>query len=84
MRQESALSAQEKTLRELREEVAAYKEQEELASRENKSFAGELADLKLQLERTVYQSKEDAITIDALKEQHADLLAELDDSRVGF
>lgn len=43
---------------------------------------GELSDLRLQLERLVYESKEAAITTDAMREQNVDLAGELEELRV--
>ena len=45
-------------------------------------MTGELSELKLQLERLVYESKEAAITTDAMREQNTDLAAELEELRV--
>lgn len=45
---------------------------------------GELGDLRLQLERLVYESKEAAITADAMKEQNGDLVGELEEMKVRF
>ena len=45
-------------------------------------MTSELSELKLQLERLVYESKEAAITTDAMREQNTDLAAELDELRV--
>ncbi|GAA6008802.1 hypothetical protein JCM10207_001729 [Rhodosporidiobolus poonsookiae] len=78
---ESQLSTQEKVIRDLREELASIKEQETVALSENKSMTGEVADLRLQLERLVYESKEAAITSDSLKEQNAELERELEELR---
>ncbi|GAA6032440.1 hypothetical protein JCM8097_008176 [Rhodosporidiobolus ruineniae] len=78
---ESQLSAQEKIIRDLREELTSLKEQETVALSENKSMTGEVADLRLQLERLVYESKEAAITSDSLKEQNAELERELEELR---
>ncbi|BGP48766.1 hypothetical protein JCM10450v2_004642 [Rhodotorula kratochvilovae] len=78
---ESQLSSQDKLLADLREELAALKESEAAASSENKAVNGELADLRLQLERIRYDSKEAAITTDALKEQNAELERELEELR---
>jgi kinesin family protein 5 len=47
-------------------------------------MAGELSDLRLQLERIVYESKETAITTDAMREQNVDLASELEELRVRF
>ncbi|KAK4057209.1 hypothetical protein OIO90_001704 [Microbotryomycetes sp. JL221] len=76
---ESQSLAQEKLVRELKEELSASREAESTASTENKSMQGELSDLKLQLERLVYESKEAAITTDALREQNSDLTQELEE-----
>ena len=76
------MTDQEKVIKELRDEVAALKESETSASAENKSMTGQLSDLRLQLERLVYESKEAAITSDAMKEQNADLAGELEELRV--
>lgn len=45
-------------------------------------MGGELADMRLQLERLRYDSKEAAITSDSLKEQNAELERELEELRV--
>ncbi|KDE06743.1 kinesin heavy chain [Microbotryum lychnidis-dioicae p1A1 Lamole] len=76
---ESQLSSQEKLIGELRDELSTLKEQETLAANENKSMASELSDLRLQVERLVYESKEGAITTDSLKDQNAELSAELEE-----
>lgn len=53
-----------------------------MASSENKAMNGELADLRLQLERIRYDSKEAQITTDSLKEQNGELERELEELRV--
>ncbi|GAA5981651.1 hypothetical protein JCM11641_003933 [Rhodosporidiobolus odoratus] len=78
---ESQLSSQEKIIRDLREELTSLKEQETVALSENKSMTGEVADMRLQLEKLVYESKEAAITSDSLKEQNSELEKELEDLR---
>jgi kinesin family protein 5 len=47
-------------------------------------MTGEVADLRLQLERLVYESKEAAIATDSLKEQNGELERELEELRVRF
>lgn len=76
------MAAQDKVIRELREELGSLKEQETSSSTENKTMTGELSELRLQLERLVYESKEAAITTDAMREQNTDLAAELEELRV--
>lgn len=45
-------------------------------------MSGELADMRLELERLRYDGKEQAITTDSLKEQNAELERELEELRV--
>jgi kinesin family protein 5 len=45
-------------------------------------MSGAVGDMKLQLERVVYESKEASITTDALREQNADLVGELEELKV--
>ncbi|KPV77850.1 uncharacterized protein RHOBADRAFT_51653 [Rhodotorula graminis WP1] len=78
---ESQLSSQDKLIRDLREELSSLKESESTASSENKAMNGELADLRLQLERIRYDSKEAQITTDSLKEQNGELERELEELR---
>lgn len=73
---------QEKELREVREEFTAYKEQDEAISRDNKTMTGEIGELRLQLERLLYETKEAAITSDAMREQNGELSAELNEFKV--
>lgn len=78
---ESALNAAESSLREAREELGFYKEQDANLSKENKSMASEINEIKLQLERVTYEHKEANITMDILKEQNQDLSSELEELR---
>jgi len=47
-------------------------------------MTGEVSEMKLQLEKLVYESKEAAITSDAMKEQNGELERELEELRVSF
>lgn len=76
---ESALAAQEKALKEIREELVFYKEQENAMTTDNKSMASELNDLRLQLEKVTYENKEGNITMDSLREANQELSAELEE-----
>ncbi|KAJ3489070.1 hypothetical protein NLI96_g2382 [Meripilus lineatus] len=76
---ESALSAAEKLVKELKEELTFLKEQEASLSKENKSMSGQLNELRLQVERLDYDNKESMITIDILKEQNQDAKSEIDE-----
>lgn len=66
----------------MKEELISLREQESIASKENKEMTGELREMRSQLERLVYESKEAAITQDAMREQNGDLAGELEDLRV--
>ncbi|KAF8212189.1 kinesin heavy chain [Mycena galopus ATCC 62051] len=78
---ESALATADRLVKELREELAFLKEQEAGVNNENKFMSTQLNELRLQVERLNYDNKEGVITIDILKEQNADALAELEDVR---
>ncbi|KAJ6502503.1 kinesin heavy chain [Mycena sanguinolenta] len=78
---EMALVTAEKLVKELREELTFLKEQEAGVNKENKAMSTQLNELRLQVERLNYDNKEGVITIDILKEQNADALAELEDVR---
>lgn len=82
--QESELEAKENLVRELRDELGLLKESESAASNENKGMSTQVGEMKLQLERLVYESKEAAITTDGLREQNADLANELEELRVSL
>jgi kinesin family protein 5 len=79
--QETALRTQQKLVAEIKEELAFLKEQEASTSRENKAMSSQLNELRLQLERLGYDSKESAIAMDILKEQNTDLANDLEELR---
>lgn len=56
-----------------------YKEQEQLVTKENQQMTSELSELRLQLQKISYESKENAITVDSLKEANQELMAELEE-----
>jgi kinesin family protein 5 len=76
---ESNLNAAEKLVKELKDELAFLKEQEKASSEENKSLSSQLNELRLQVERLTYDSKESGIAVDILKEQNADQKNELEE-----
>lgn len=78
---ESALKTAEAALREAQDELNFYKEQEGSLSKDNKTMAGEINEIRLQLEKVTYEHKEAAITMDILKEQNQDLTSELEEVR---
>lgn len=81
---ETALKAAEASLKELREELAFFKQQESTLSNDNKTMTAELNEIKLQLERVTYEHKEAGITMDIIKEQNTDLSNELEELRKTF
>ncbi|CAO3594903.1 unnamed protein product [Absidia cylindrospora] len=76
---ETELANREKLLDSLKEEMIYYKDQEQLVTKENQQMTTELTDLRLQLQKISYESKENAITVDSLKESNQDLMAELEE-----
>jgi len=81
VQQETALRNQQKLVADIKEELAFLKEQEASTSRENKAMSSQLNELRLQLERLGYDSKESAIAMDILKEQNTDLTNDLEELR---
>ncbi|KAI8379311.1 kinesin heavy chain [Radiomyces spectabilis] len=76
---ETELANREKLLESLKEEMSYYKDQEQIATKENQQMTTELSELRLQLQKISYESKENAITVDSLKEANQDLMAELEE-----
>ncbi len=76
---ESQVIAAEKGLKEAREEMQYLKEHTTRAGKENEKLNSEVNELKMQLERVCFESKEALITMDGLKEANSELTADLDD-----
>lgn len=76
---ESQIAAVEKSLRETKEELAYLKEHDGKNNKENERLTSEVNELKMQLERLSFESKEAQITMDSLKEANGELTAELDE-----
>ncbi|KAG0138003.1 P-loop containing nucleoside triphosphate hydrolase protein [Tuber indicum] len=76
---ESALAASEKTLADLKEELAFLKEHDTKTGKDNEKLSSEVNELKLQLEKVSFESKEAQITMDGLKEANSELTSELDE-----
>ncbi|CAO3625301.1 unnamed protein product [Cunninghamella echinulata] len=76
---ETELANREKLLESLKEEMSYYKDQEQLVTKENQQMTTELTELRLQLQKISYESKENAITVDSLKESNQELMAELEE-----
>ncbi|CAO3609666.1 unnamed protein product [Cunninghamella blakesleeana] len=76
---ETELANREKLLESLKEEMTYYKDQEQSVTKENQQMTTELTELRLQLQKISYESKENAITVDSLKESNQELMAELEE-----
>ena len=76
---ESQLSANERNLKEAREELQYIKENHQRTGRTNEKLGTEINELKMQLERVAFESKEASITMDGLKEANSELTTELDE-----
>lgn len=76
---ESQIAAAEKSLREAKEELQYLKEHDNKTGRENERLTSEVNEFKMQLERLSFESKEDKITMDGLKEANTELTQELDE-----
>lgn len=76
---ESHISATEKALREAREEIQFLKENNVRTGRDNEHMSSQVSELRMQLERVAFESKEAVITMDGLKEANSELTVELDE-----
>jgi kinesin family protein 5 len=76
---EIELEKREKLIEGLKEEMGYYKEQEASVTKENQQMTSELSELRLQLQKISYESKENAINVDSLKEANQELISELDE-----
>ena len=76
---ETQVAAAEKILTETRDELKLLKDTSTRSGRENEKLGGEVNELKMQLERIAFESKEANITMDGLKEANSELTNELDE-----
>lgn len=76
---ESQLSTAERNLKEAKEELQFLKENSSRTGKINEKLGSEVNELKMQLERVAFESKEAAITMDGLKEANSELTVELDE-----
>ncbi|EPS38476.1 hypothetical protein H072_7777 [Dactylellina haptotyla CBS 200.50] len=76
---ESQAAAAEKMLAALKEELAIYREKDKVQNKENEKLTVEVSDLRMNLEKVSFESKEALITMDGLKEANLELTAELDE-----
>ncbi|OCK82299.1 kinesin-domain-containing protein [Lepidopterella palustris CBS 459.81] len=76
---ETQLSKAEEQLKSAKEELQYYKERENKTNKDNERLTGEINELKMQVEKINFETKEALITIDGLKEANSELTAELDE-----
>ncbi|OKL63422.1 Kinesin heavy chain [Talaromyces atroroseus] len=76
---ESYISNVERSLQEAKEELKSFKEASSRTGKDNEKLNTEMNELRMQLEKVSYESKEAGITMDSLKEANAELTAELDE-----
>lgn len=69
----------EKGLAEAKEELKYLKETASRTGKDNEKLNAEVNELRMQLEKVSYESKEASITMDSLKEANSELTAELDE-----
>ncbi|KAL2837775.1 kinesin-domain-containing protein [Aspergillus pseudoustus] len=76
---ESQIANVERGLREAREELRSLKENSARSGKDNDKLNTEVNELRMQLEKVSYESKEAAITMDSLREANSELTTELDE-----
>lgn len=78
---ESAIVAAEKSLQDAKTELKELRETHSRSNKDNERLSTEIESLKMQIERVTFETKEDSITMDSLKEANTDLSNELDELR---
>ncbi|KAI9737449.1 MAG: Kinesin heavy chain [Cirrosporium novae-zelandiae] len=76
---ESQLASVEKNFKDAKEELQYLKEGNSRTGKENEKLNTEVNELKMQLEKVSFESKEALITMDGLKEANTELTVELDE-----
>lgn len=76
---ETQVANAEKGLVEAKEELKYLKETASRTGKDNEKLNTEVNELRMQLEKVSYESKEASITMDSLKEANSELTAELDE-----
>ncbi|OQD72574.1 hypothetical protein PENDEC_c020G04656 [Penicillium decumbens] len=76
---ETYIANVERSLREAREELKSMKENAGRSGKDNERLETEVNELRMQLEKVSYESKEAAITMDGLREANSELTGELDE-----
>ncbi|KAJ5379685.1 Kinesin heavy chain [Penicillium cataractarum] len=76
---ETHIANVERSLRDVREELKSLKENAGSSVKDNERLGSEVNELRMQLEKVSYESKEAGITMDGLREANAELTGELDE-----
>ncbi|QKX64522.1 uncharacterized protein TRUGW13939_11697 [Talaromyces rugulosus] len=76
---ETYISNIERSLHEAKEELKGMKETSSRTGKDNEKLNSEINELRMQLEKVSFESKEAGITMDSLKEANSELTAELDE-----
>ncbi|KAF2458606.1 kinesin [Lineolata rhizophorae] len=76
---ETQMANAEKNLKDAKEELAELRERDTRSSKDNEKLNSEINELKMQVEKINFETKEAQITMDGLKEANSELTAELDD-----
>jgi kinesin family protein 5 len=76
---ESQLAKTVDQLTTAKDELQYYKERDSKTNKDNERITSELNEMKMQVEKIQFESKEAQISMDALKEANSELTAELDD-----
>lgn len=76
---ETYITNVERGLQEAKEELKTLKETSARTAKDNEKLNTEVNELRMQLEKVTFESKEANITMDSLKEANAELTAELDE-----
>ena len=76
---ESQLAKAEDQLKSAKEELQYYKERDAKTNKENERMTMEINEMRMQIEKIQFESKEQQITMDGLKEANSELTSELDE-----
>jgi kinesin family protein 5 len=76
---ESQLAKVEDQLKTAKDELQYYKERDSKTNKDNERITMELNEMRMQVEKIQFESKEAQITMDGLKEANSELTTELDD-----
>jgi len=76
---ETLIVKYEDQLKTTKDELQYYKERDAKSNKENERMTGEINELKMQVEKLNFESKEALITMDGLKEANNELTSELDE-----